>query len=91
MKKQDAINFFGGNNALARALGAGKSTVSEWPAVIPEQFATRIHSSQAESWISAWKITVLFNRTPSRPPNHRPAFLPNTEDQLHGKNIAPRS
>ncbi|CAB5656892.1 Cro/CI family transcriptional regulator [Aeromonas hydrophila] len=43
MKKQDAINFFGGNNALARALGAGKSTVSEWPEVIPEQFATRIH------------------------------------------------
>ncbi len=43
MKKQDAINFFGGNNALARALGAGKSTVSEWPEVIPEHFATRIH------------------------------------------------
>ncbi|PBO08777.1 Cro/CI family transcriptional regulator [Aeromonas salmonicida] len=48
MKKEDAIKFFGGSNALARALGAAKSTVSEWPEVIPEKFATRIHFASGE-------------------------------------------
>lgn len=48
MKKNDAIQFFGGSNALARALGAAKSTVSEWPEVIPEKFAARIHFVSGE-------------------------------------------
>ncbi|TNI98288.1 Cro/CI family transcriptional regulator [Aeromonas veronii] len=43
MKKDQAIQFFGGSNAMARAVGVTKSTVSEWPEVIPAKYATRIH------------------------------------------------
>ncbi|CAD7529860.1 MULTISPECIES: Cro/CI family transcriptional regulator [Aeromonas] len=43
MKKHQAIEFFGGSNAMARAVGVTKSTVSEWPEVIPAKYATRIH------------------------------------------------
>ncbi|AJQ53983.1 TPA: hypothetical protein F3L15_09555 [Aeromonas hydrophila] len=43
MKKHQAIDFFGGSNAMARAVGVTKSTVSEWPEVIPAKYATRIH------------------------------------------------
>ncbi|HAU4892016.1 TPA: hypothetical protein F3L08_12885 [Aeromonas hydrophila] len=43
MKKYQAIEFFGGSNAMARAIGVTKSTVSEWPEVIPAKYATRIH------------------------------------------------
>lgn len=48
MKKNRAIKFFGGNNALARAIGVTKSTVSEWPEVIPEKYASRIHFASGE-------------------------------------------
>ncbi|MCR3957552.1 Cro/CI family transcriptional regulator [Aeromonas veronii] len=43
MKKDQAIQFFGGSNAMARAVGVTKSTVSEWPEIIPAKYATRIH------------------------------------------------
>ncbi|ELI6420942.1 hypothetical protein RRM51_000301 [Aeromonas veronii] len=48
MKKEHALSFFGGNNAVARAIGVSKGTVSEWPEVIPEKFATRIYFASGE-------------------------------------------
>ena len=30
MKKQDAVNYFGTQAALARALGIGKASVNQW-------------------------------------------------------------
>lgn len=36
MKKDDAIRHFGGNSALAEALGISPSSVSEWGELVPE-------------------------------------------------------
>jgi DNA-binding transcriptional regulator YdaS (Cro superfamily) len=35
MKKQEVIEFFGGNNAAARALGITKAAVSAWGEDVP--------------------------------------------------------
>ncbi|HHQ4466775.1 TPA: Cro/CI family transcriptional regulator [Aeromonas veronii] len=43
MKKDQAIQFFGSNNAMARAAGVTKSTASEWPEIIPAKHAASIH------------------------------------------------
>lgn len=37
MKKQDAINLFGGKAInLANAVGKGKSAISQWPEILDE-------------------------------------------------------
>lgn len=37
MKKQDAINLFGGKSInLANAVGKGKSAISQWPEILDE-------------------------------------------------------
>lgn len=42
MKKTEAIDLFGSQSAIARALGVSRGYVSQWPAVLPDRLADRV-------------------------------------------------
>lgn len=42
MKKSDAINFFGNQTKLAKALGIKDASASQWGEVIPEKQALKL-------------------------------------------------
>lgn len=42
MKKQDVIDYYGSNLAVARALGISGAAVSRWGEVIPEKQALKL-------------------------------------------------
>lgn len=44
MNKQDVLRHFGGVSATARALGIGRSAVSQWPELIPEGRAWQVEA-----------------------------------------------
>lgn len=48
MKKQEVIEFYGGVRAAARALGLGKSTVSEWKEEIPSSRQDHVRLAMQE-------------------------------------------
>lgn len=43
MEKEVAIRYFGTATALATAIRRAPSTVSEWPSVVPELYAYKLH------------------------------------------------
>ena len=42
MKKSEVVAYFGNQTKLAEALGVNKSSISQWPDIIPEKQAFRI-------------------------------------------------
>lgn len=42
MRKQDAIDFFGGIPELAKALGIGRHAIYQWPDTVPELRARQL-------------------------------------------------
>ena len=42
MKKQEALDLFGGSAALADAIGITQQAIYEWPEVLPPRIADRV-------------------------------------------------
>lgn len=42
MKKQDAIEHFGGESRIAEILGVSRQAVNQWPEIVPEGQAYKL-------------------------------------------------
>lgn len=55
LKKSDAINFFGNETAVAKAIGINKQAVNQWGDEVPELSAWPLY------WISNEKLKAVIN------------------------------
>jgi len=59
MKKQEAINLFGGKAVfLAKALGKGKSAISQWPDVLNDDMTNLVIGAAVRQGISVPKMLI---------------------------------